>query len=450
MLLQPAAILLSLVPAWSGPDAVMSDLAAPARMAASTPPGSIAYAVGGNTCNLGDAPLPFSPVNAGVHPIFAQNLYRLRNGRIEQIGLSWAFHEFCPLQESNCATCIPVQSPCAALGPGCSSFDTSNLAGSTLALGPRSEVDAAAGTYVYPNSTPAPGFPGGRMLVHNDDLNPAINPGATYFSELVVVSPADAAAGNSTNNASHRQVIPTTFTDGGWNIVNAGSSQFDGQPAVLALARLSPPGSTRTATLDIEGDGRVYVVSTAWYEGPRSWRYEYAVFNLSSDRAIGQFSVPIVPNLFIDVTGTDFRGVTHHSGEVWSSTPWSVSHIVGDATDHWVWSTESFTTNPNANAIRWGTLYNFTLYADSPPAEGHVRLGLFKPGEVGDVFADAFVPSQACPADFDHNAVHEVPDIFAFLAAWFAGETTADVDGVPGLGVPDIFAFLASWFAGCP
>lgn len=26
----------------------------------------------------------------------------------------------------------------------------------------------------------------------------------------------------------------------------------------------------------------------------------------------------------------------------------------------------------------------------------------------------------------------------------------ADVDGVPGLGVPDIFAYLSAWFAGCP
>jgi hypothetical protein len=26
-----------------------------------------------------------------------------------------------------------------------------------------------------------------------------------------------------------------------------------------------------------------------------------------------------------------------------------------------------------------------------------------------------------CPADFDANGVREVPDIFAFLSAWFAG-----------------------------
>jgi len=54
-----------------------------------------------------------------------------------------------------------------------------------------------------------------------------------------------------------------------------------------------------------------------------------------------------------------------------------------------------------------------------------------------------------CPADFDHNGTREVADIFAFLAAWFAGSASADVDGIPGIGVPDIFAFLSLWFAGC-
>lgn len=54
-----------------------------------------------------------------------------------------------------------------------------------------------------------------------------------------------------------------------------------------------------------------------------------------------------------------------------------------------------------------------------------------------------------CPGDFDRNGIRNVTDIFAFLAAWFAGNPEADLDGVEGLGVPDIFAFLASWFGSC-
>lgn len=55
----------------------------------------------------------------------------------------------------------------------------------------------------------------------------------------------------------------------------------------------------------------------------------------------------------------------------------------------------------------------------------------------------------ACAADFDQNGTREVPDIFAFLSAWFGNQASADVDGTPGIGVPDIFAFLSLWFAGC-
>ncbi|MBX3403389.1 MAG: hypothetical protein KF699_08270 [Phycisphaeraceae bacterium] len=55
-----------------------------------------------------------------------------------------------------------------------------------------------------------------------------------------------------------------------------------------------------------------------------------------------------------------------------------------------------------------------------------------------------------CPADWNDSGQTDVPDIFAFLADWFAGNPRADYDGVDGVGVSDIFAFLADWFAGCP
>ncbi len=54
-----------------------------------------------------------------------------------------------------------------------------------------------------------------------------------------------------------------------------------------------------------------------------------------------------------------------------------------------------------------------------------------------------------CVADFDDSGDVEVPDIFAYLSAWFANDDAADIDGTPGVAVPDIFAFLSLWFAGC-
>jgi hypothetical protein len=53
-----------------------------------------------------------------------------------------------------------------------------------------------------------------------------------------------------------------------------------------------------------------------------------------------------------------------------------------------------------------------------------------------------------CRADFDRDGVVAVPDIFAFLEAWFAGDPRSDLDS-DGINVQDIFTFLATWFAGC-
>jgi hypothetical protein len=57
--------------------------------------------------------------------------------------------------------------------------------------------------------------------------------------------------------------------------------------------------------------------------------------------------------------------------------------------------------------------------------------------------------SSPCAPDFDGNGSLQVADIFAFLNAWFAGDSTADFDANGSLQVADIFAFLTSWFAGC-
>ena len=44
------------------------------------------------------------------------------------------------------------------------------------------------------------------------------------------------------------------------------------------------------------------------------------------------------------------------------------------------WSSETFAQNPNANAIRWGTLYNFRFDSNRPPQSVNATLGFFKTG----------------------------------------------------------------------
>jgi hypothetical protein len=54
-----------------------------------------------------------------------------------------------------------------------------------------------------------------------------------------------------------------------------------------------------------------------------------------------------------------------------------------------------------------------------------------------------------CVADFNCSWSVSAQDLFDFLAAWFAGATRANVNGVAGVSVQDIFDFLSRWFAGC-
>ena len=54
-----------------------------------------------------------------------------------------------------------------------------------------------------------------------------------------------------------------------------------------------------------------------------------------------------------------------------------------------------------------------------------------------------------CIGDFDGSGTIAVPDLFAYLSAWFAGDARADLGGTPGNDVPDLFQFLSAWFGGC-
>src|SRR4029077_16661651 len=48
--------------------------------------------------------------------------------------------------------------------------------------------------------------------------------------------------------------------------------------------------------------------------------------------------------------------------------------------DSITWNTETFAQNQNANAIRWGTLYNFRFDANQPPQAANATVGFFKTG----------------------------------------------------------------------
>ena len=97
--------------------------------------GRNAYAIGTVACNLGDVPVEWNAGN-NEHPVIGQNMYRLMNGRFEQIGQSWLKHGFASTNSPGCGTCIQPPQGGAQLGVDCSDAYGAGLNGSQGGLGP--------------------------------------------------------------------------------------------------------------------------------------------------------------------------------------------------------------------------------------------------------------------------------------------------------------------------
>ncbi|MBI1852962.1 MAG: hypothetical protein HYR85_21685 [Planctomycetes bacterium] len=366
----------------AGPDVIVGDLQNVQRYG--TVGGITAFSVGTTSCNIGTFWLNWMS-NTNQHPVIGQNMYRLKNGRFEQIGMSWLKHGFFALSENLCfADCQSTNG--SHLGVHCSDPYESSLNGDQSNLGPRYQVNAATGGYPYPPANPAtPATIGRRLQVHNTDLDPGQNAGALYFVEGQYVTPDDAAANNKNNNASYRRItVSGVAGSGNYNINLAATTQRQ-KPGIQAWK--DNDNAVTLVNVDIPNDGRMTVGYRVVDNGNGTWTYEYAIYNMNSDRAAQSFSVPVGAG--INITNIGFHDVDHHSGDGignvnYDGTDWTASVANGAIT----WSTQTEAQNANGNALRWGTLYNFRYDADSAPQTGAATLTLFKAGSPGQMQFD--------------------------------------------------------------
>ncbi len=356
-----------------------------------------AYSVGTTSCNVGDEPIwwcndagdPFCEVNQ--HPVIAQNLYRLKDGRFEQIGMSWLKHGFLSTNsfDSSCGSCQGPPHGGDQLGVGCTDAYGSSLNGNRP-LGMRSEVNAASGDFPYPYTQVGTGSSiDQRMQVLETDLDPALNPGALYWVEGHYIAADDAEAANAFNNASHRRV---NVSGSSFNLSLQGATIRE-KPAIQAWQGEDPG----VEVLNIDNDGAHPVerfhVARKVSGSPGAWHYEYAVHNMNADRAARSFTVQFPSSASISAAG--YHDVKHHSGEPYITTDWDLA--VGASSVGW--STETFAENEDANALRWGTMFTFWFDSDQPPVGLQHTIGLFKPGTPASltfgfeptlIFADGF------------------------------------------------------------
>ncbi len=377
-----------------GPDVIVGDVSGLAQFGSSSGT-QVGLAVGTDSCNFGVENLHWFQLPDNDHPVIPQNLYRMSGGatnddRFEQIGQSNVKHAFTALTNNICGLgCNGVGG--ANLGSGCSDPYSANL-NSGPGLGSRAWINPYTGGYPRGDSATPPNVhtghshlgPSHRILTEISDLSTTLNPGATYYAEGQYITPHEyvwcqghPGQCNMNNNVSYRRYT-----------VSGTGSPFSFAPAAATVRTKTAITAWSGATLvDIAPapgvDGIGVVAYKVTNPSPGVWHYEYAIYNQNMDRGIQSFSVPIGAGVVLSNIG--FHAPPQHPGWTgdgtvgntgYSSAPWTQTQTGGAL----VWNTETFAVNQNANAIRWGTLYNFRFDSNRPPQTLNATVGFYKTG----------------------------------------------------------------------
>ena len=412
------------------------------------------YSMATQSCNWGDEVANWYG-GTDQAPVIMQNAYRLKDGRFEQIGMqSFMKHSFCALSEPGCGSCQATN--CNTLGIGCADTYWAGLnSGGSC---PRSDVNAYTGQYNYPFtlSSSGPSSLRGNLQIANADVNPPQNEGARYFIEAQYVTEDDATAGNQMNNASWREVEFVSISNVD-PITTGPSATINSESAIEAWKDIDSAVRLTTTYVPDEG-GKVVVGNRVFDNGDGTYDYEYVVYNMNSDRSIRKIAIPS-GNAVISNLG--FHDINTNSGEIYDGTDWPGN--IGSGIVYW--NTDTYDQNEVANAIRWGTMYNFRFTATAAPEIGQIELGIYKPGTtnsyevntyvpVGDPVDPCDLPLGSCPEDVDEDGVVAVGDLLAIIGNYGdigdgTYRPTGDIDGDCSVTVSDILGVVAAWGNDC-
>jgi hypothetical protein len=377
-----------------GPDVIVGDVNGLAQFGSASGT-QVGLALGTDSCNAGVVNLNWFALPDNDHPVIPQNLYRMSGGatndeRFEQIGGSNVKHAFTALTQNLCGFgCNGTGG--SQLGSGCSDPYSAGLnAGPNL--GSRAWINPFTGAYPRGDSATPPNShgaahthvgPSHRILTEISDLNTSLNAGATYYAEGQYVTPHEYAwcqthpgECNMNNNVSYRRYnVSGTASPFSFSAVGA---TVRTQPAINAWT-----GATRVELKPAGDDGIAIVGYKVTNPSPGVWHYEYALYNQNLDRGIRSFTLPKQTGVTLSNVG--FHAPPQHPGwpadgtvgnTGYSSAPWAQAEAGGQVT----WSSETLAQNPNANAVRWGTLYNIRFDSNRPPMNTSATIGFFKTG----------------------------------------------------------------------
>ena len=367
----------------------------------------------------------FDPHRNDQHPFLIWNLYRIDgDGQLTQVARSGVKHAW-----------LTTNNPCDEhpgsnhiLGRGCrDTYGTGNNDEITD-LGPRSEIVPKQGlwgrcTSVYDKTcdgnqdanAPCSNLGGSdctnwafRLQVHESEIEtpPGPDPAPTFLFESWYIVRDDVNIFNT------MQTRPVTFSwnNSTWDIGNGAAA---GQKLGPAIDRWMPRGTNEAnrRSTDIvrpEGEGRVAARVTSL--GGGQYRYDYAVMNFDFAEAVLEQHPSDNPGTSEDDAAKLI--VVSNDGFVAFHLPLPDGATVSDEAfgDHdndpandWtiVSDAQGITfTAPAGNALNWGTLYNFSFVADTPPSSAALHLATAQAGTPDEVVVATLGPSASGAGGF--------------------------------------------------
>jgi hypothetical protein len=463
----------------TGPDVIVGVITGPSSYAAD---GTYdAFSFGTTSCNIGNQNVHWNAFPSTTHPAIAQGMFKMKNGRFEQIGMSWLKHGFTALTNNDCG-CGCNGSGGSVLGVGCADPYTAARNGTQSDLKPRWYVNAHTG--VFPSSQPVASGSGTtyrRLRVKLAELEPS-SASVRYFAECQYVTQDDAYFNNEDNNCSYVEISMSGASDytasitsttqrekpaiRAWKAADSTVTETNLQipePAPTSTGGSCSPTPCTIPPVSSNTSALVIVSSKATSLGGGMWHYEYAVQNVNCDKSIGAFSIPLPTGATVSNIG--FHDVEYHSGDGtnnvnYDGTDWpaTVSNMV-----RWACVTPYNAGNDTGNAIRWGTLYNFRFDCNRPPARvaGNSLATLETYKATGSYNGLAWVPDYDC----NNNGIGDSYDIFNGTSP------DANSNGIPDecetpqscqgdvaqppngyINNDDLFVVIGNWgpCAGCP
>ncbi len=301
---------------------------------------------------------PEDPYGVAQHPYLVWSMFRVMDGRMEQVGRSGIKHAWLTVN-SGCTNCGSNN----ILWPQCR--DTYGVGNNEYGgdLGPRIALESNTGIWEESPSFFDPGGTGSqtnnsgtwenRLIVNESELGLA---GAEYIFEAWYLARDDINIFNTMGYAG----ITLLFQSNAW-LVSTGALELG--PAINSWLT----GGANEQTVDLsQRYGHLQADVKVTELGGGNYHYEYALSNFDYDPQIRSFAVGLPSGVTAQNVG--FSGPQGHYDGVnyrYAAAQWNVTQVGSDL---------MFAATSPEEWLDWGGLYNFYFDAAAAPIAGEIQM----------------------------------------------------------------------------